>query len=156
FQLHAIGRSSTHTKGAAWNFGVPMDKSLDFTQRRDLGSRVLRAASTNLRQTLRSQPWFCSALSLACAAICVASSRPCAAGAQQVYSIGEPTDEEQVFVEFINRARANPQQEAQRLKNETDPDVLVAYDYFDVDLNLMVSQFASIAVAPPLSINPKL
>jgi uncharacterized protein YkwD len=76
--------------------------------------------------------------------------------AQTLYSIGDPTDDEQQYVEYINRARANPNAEAQRMKNITDANVLSAYSYFGVDLNLMVSQFASLSVAPPLSINTKL
>lgn len=73
-----------------------------------------------------------------------------------LYSIGDPTDYEQLYVELINRARENPNAEAQQLKNTTDPSILSAYSYFGVDLNLMISQFATLSVAPPLSINAKL
>ncbi len=73
-----------------------------------------------------------------------------------LYSIGNPTDEEQLYLELINRARANPTNEAQRLRNITDPDVLAAYGYFGVDLNLMVSQISAYAPAPPLAMNAKL
>ena len=72
------------------------------------------------------------------------------------YSIGEPTAEEQLFLEYINRARAHPPAEGQRLKNTTDPDVRAAYAYFGVDLNLMASQFAALGPVPPVSMNAKL
>ena len=72
------------------------------------------------------------------------------------YSIGDPTDEEQLYVEFINRARANPPAEALRMVNSQDPDIQSAYKFFGVDLNKVVSDFQSIAAAPPLSIQPSL
>ena len=77
-------------------------------------------------------------------------------GGPTLYSIGQPTAEEQLYLEFINRARANPPAEGARLAATTDPDVLSAYTFFGVDLALMQSQFNVIAVAPPLAINSKL
>src|SRR4051794_30249049 len=44
-----------------------------------------------------------------------------------LYSIGQPTDEEQLYLEFLNRMRANPTAEGQRLAATTDSDVLSAY-----------------------------
>ncbi len=80
--------------------------------------------------------------------------------APTLYSIGDPTDEEQLYLEFINRARADPQGESLRLKNTDDPLILNAYSTnvtgFSVDLSLMVSQFATISPQPPLSMNAKL
>jgi hypothetical protein len=76
--------------------------------------------------------------------------------ASPAYSIGEPTDEEQLYVEFINRARANPQVEVVRYTSTTDTDILRAYSVFKVDLALLTSQFAGIATAPPVSINAHL
>jgi hypothetical protein len=73
-----------------------------------------------------------------------------------LYSIGQPTDEEQLYLEFINRARTNPPVEGVWLANLTDADVLAAYAGFGVDTNLLVSQFSSIAAAPPLSFNANL
>lgn len=73
-----------------------------------------------------------------------------------LYSIGQPTDEEQEYLELINRARANPNAEATRLRTTTDPEVLSTYAYFNVDLNLMASQFAALSAAPPLSLNANL
>ena len=70
-----------------------------------------------------------------------------------LYSIGNPTDEEQLYLEYINRSRANPAAEALRLRDTTDPDVLNQYSAWSVDLALMVSQFNAITSAPPLSFN---
>ncbi len=73
-----------------------------------------------------------------------------------VYSIGEPTDEEQLYVEFINRARGDPMGEAERLASTTDADILRAYSSFGVDLDQMRSQFAAISPQAPVSINARL
>jgi hypothetical protein len=76
--------------------------------------------------------------------------------ASTVYSIGDPTPEEQLYLEDINRARANPPIEGLFLSQATDPDILSAYDYFNVDLPLMVLQFSVIAPAQPVAFNAKL
>ncbi|HYF36207.1 MAG TPA: CAP domain-containing protein, partial [Prosthecobacter sp.] len=73
-----------------------------------------------------------------------------------LYSIGQPTDEEQYYLELINRARANPTAEGVRLAATTDPDVTGAYDAFNVDLNLMKNEFSALAVRPPLAMNEDL
>jgi hypothetical protein len=72
------------------------------------------------------------------------------------YSIGEPTDEEQLYVEYINRARADPTAEGVRLVTTTDPDVQGALEYFKVDLDLVKQQFQAIRPTPPVSIHPLL
>lgn len=75
------------------------------------------------------------------------------------YSIGDPTPDEQLYLEMINRARANPQAEAQIFANTTDLQVLAAYNnepYWTVDLALMVEQFAALPVVPPLAFNARL
>lgn len=72
------------------------------------------------------------------------------------YSIGEPTDEEQLYVEFINRARMDPGAEVARYIGTTDPDILNAYRAFSVDLARLAADFAAIAPAPPVSIHPQL
>lgn len=72
------------------------------------------------------------------------------------YSIGTPTDEEQYYVELINRARANPTAEGIMLATTTHPNVLSAIDFFSVDLNMMKAEFAAIVVRPPLAMNAKL
>ena len=73
-----------------------------------------------------------------------------------LYSIGDPTNEEQYYLELINRARANPTAEALRFATTTDADVLNAYSYFGVNLVLMQTQFALIPPEPPLSMNATL
>ena len=73
-----------------------------------------------------------------------------------LYSIGDPTDEEQLYLEYINRSRSDPPTEGARLANTTDPDVLSAYSFFRVDLGLMQSQFNAISPVPPLAMNAQL
>jgi hypothetical protein len=73
-----------------------------------------------------------------------------------LYTIGDPTDEEQLYLEDVNRARKDPAAEGLRLANMTDPDVLSQYQFFSVDLALMAQQFAAINPAPPLSMNSNL
>lgn len=84
------------------------------------------------------------------------SIEPPAAPAAQLYSIGDPTDEEQYYLELINRARANPVAESIRLATTNDPDVRSTCAYFGVNLVLMQSQFLPIPAAPPLSMNATL
>jgi len=72
------------------------------------------------------------------------------------YSIGRPSDEEQFYLEYLNRMRANPTAEGQRLANTTDPDVLSAYSFFGVDLALMQSEFSTNPPVPPLAFNSQL
>lgn len=72
----------------------------------------------------------------------------------QPYSIGTVTAEEQLYVELINRTRANPQAElALALAN---PDVISAIGFFKTDTNLLAQQYATLLPAPPLAINAKL
>jgi uncharacterized protein YkwD len=73
-----------------------------------------------------------------------------------LYSIGNPTNEEQYYLELINRARANPPAEGIRLALTTDQNVLSAYVAFGVNLVLMQTQFTLIQPAPPLSMNATL
>lgn len=73
-----------------------------------------------------------------------------------LYSIGQPTDEEQLYVEMINRARANPTAEGVLLANSGDPDVISSIDFHDVDVPMMKSELAALPVRPPLAINAKL
>jgi len=74
----------------------------------------------------------------------------------QLYSIGDPTNDEQYYLELINRARANPTAEGIRLATTTDANVLGAYASFGVNLILMRAQFALIPPQPPLSMNATL
>ena len=75
------------------------------------------------------------------------------ASAPQLYSIGDPTDEEQLYLEKMNRSRANPIAEAGRLQAETDQAIIDNYDFFHIDLNFLAAQYAVIPAAPPLSFN---
>lgn len=77
-----------------------------------------------------------------------------AASAQEIYSIGDPTPEEQLYVEFINRARANPQEEAARLADTTNADVINGMR--NVVLPIMIQHFATNPPAQPLAINSRL
>ena len=72
------------------------------------------------------------------------------------YSHGDPTAEEQLMLEMINRARANPAAEGQRLASTTDTNVLSAYSYFGVDLNKLKNDFNGYPTRPPLAFNPNL
>lgn len=72
------------------------------------------------------------------------------------YSIGNPTPEEQLYLELANRARMNPVAEAALWRNTTDPDVLSSYGYFGVNLTMMVSQLSAFTPTQPLSFNAQL
>ena len=85
----------------------------------------------------------------------VQTMRPLSGGAT-LYSIGQPTDEEQLYLEYINRSRANPSAEGVRLAGTTDPDVLSAYSAFAVNLSLMQSEFSTNPAVPPLAMNAQL
>lgn len=76
--------------------------------------------------------------------------------ATTLYSIGSPTDEEQYYLELINRARANPTAEGLRLATTTHPEILSAIDQYGVDLELMKTEFAALLVRPPLAMNVQL
>ena len=73
-----------------------------------------------------------------------------------LYSVGEPTDDEQLYLELINRTRADPLAEALRLANLTDPDVRNAYEFFKVDLQKFVNDTAGYPVAQPLAFELRL
>ena len=81
---------------------------------------------------------------------------PAAAAATTAYSHGEPTAEEQYMLELVNRARANPAAEGLRLRSTTDPAVLAAYRFFQVDVAAMAAQFATYPARPPLAFNANL
>jgi hypothetical protein len=84
------------------------------------------------------------------------SVRPLGRAPQTLYSIGQPTDEEQLYLEYINRSRANPAAEGVLLASTTDPGVLGAYAYFNVDLALMQYEFSTNVPVPPLAMNAQL
>jgi hypothetical protein len=78
------------------------------------------------------------------------------AAVQLQYSIGEPTDDEQLFLEYLNRARANPAAEGQRLAASTAADIRQAFDVYQVDLAKLQADLATNAPAPPLAFEPRL
>lgn len=75
---------------------------------------------------------------------------------ETLYSIGAPTDEEQYYVELINRARANPSAEGILLATTTDPEVMNAINYFSVNLVKLQEEFNTLPAVPPLAINAAL
>lgn len=75
---------------------------------------------------------------------------------QSLYSFGNPTAEEQYYVELINRARSNPPAEGGRLASTTDPDVNSACNYFGVDRVMLQNEFNAIAAQAPLAPNASL
>jgi len=83
-----------------------------------------------------------------------ALAAPCIA--QTLHNFGNPTSEEQYYIELINRARANPAAEGARFAATSDPDVLGAYTYYGVNLTMMQSEFNAIAATPPLAPNGSL
>ena len=78
------------------------------------------------------------------------------AGVPVQYLIGEPTDEEQLFLEYINRARANPTAEGQRLAASTAVDIQQAFEVYQVDLAKLKTDIATNLPAPPLAFEPRL
>src|ERR1041385_791563 len=77
-----------------------------------------------------------------------------AAAGPVLFSIGDPTDEEQLYLELINRARADATAEAKRLIALNDTYVQNALQ--KVNTNQMQSQFATTPPAAPLSFSAKL
>ena len=74
----------------------------------------------------------------------------------QVYSHGDPTPEEQLMLEYINRGRANPTQEGIRMMDTPDPSVQGAYGYFKIDAAKTKQAFAGYPERPPLAFHPLL
>ena len=76
------------------------------------------------------------------------------------WDIGEMTDEEQLYLELVNRARANPIAEGDWLVNLDDKDVLSNLAFFNVDLDLVLNDpvygFYQLLPAQPMAPNAKL
>ncbi len=72
------------------------------------------------------------------------------------YSIGKFGPKAQLYVELINRARADPLAEAQRLANTGNPKVLGAIDFFSSNLTIFKADMATLPARPPLAPNAKL
>ena len=71
--------------------------------------------------------------------------------------VGEPSPAEILSVELVNRARSDAMAEALRLRNDDDPQVLSAIAEFDVDLDELEAQFATLdPEVQPLAINKRL
>lgn len=74
----------------------------------------------------------------------------------QVYSHGDPTPEEQLMLEYINRGRTNPAEEGVRMMDTPDPSVQGAYSYFKIDAAKTKQAFAGYPERPPLAFHPQL
>lgn len=88
-------------------------------------------------------------------AILIATALPML-GQTQPYSHGDPTAEEQLMLEFINRARSNPAEEGARLMDTQDPAVQGAYSYFQIDKVKTKQAFTTYPQRPPLAFHPDL
>ena len=75
---------------------------------------------------------------------------------QQLFSHGDPTPEEQLMLEYINRARENPTEEGIRLMDTQDPRVQGAYQYFKIDATATKKAFTTYPQRPPLAFHTKL
>lgn len=76
---------------------------------------------------------------------------------KELYSIGDPTDKEQYVLELINRARLDPNAEAQRLEDTDDGPTLLSYDTYGIDFERFAEEVGELAGdVPPLSMNAKL
>lgn len=86
---------------------------------------------------------------------------PLGCGAQTLYDFGNPTADEQLYIELINRARANPPAEGVRLAKaagegtaaEIDRSIQKAVQQYGVNLTMMKNEFNLIASAAPLAPN---
>ncbi len=81
---------------------------------------------------------------------------PGAVAVWREYSIGDPSSEEQMYLEYINRARALPWEEGYLLAIVSDPDIQFAYQFFGTDLQRVVDEIALYPPQPPLAIEPRL
>lgn len=84
--------------------------------------------------------------------------------APTLYSIGDPSDAEQLYLELLNRSRRDPAAEGVRLRDTTNPRIRNAYYQENpdgsvrwiVDTNLFAQAMAAIPPAAPLAFNSKL
>ena len=72
------------------------------------------------------------------------------------YSIGDPSSEEQMYLEYINRARALPWEEGFLLATVSDPEIQFAYQFFGTDLQRVVDEIALYPPQPPLAMESRL
>ncbi len=74
----------------------------------------------------------------------------------QVYSHGDPTNDEQYMLELVNRARANPTEEGIRLMDTDDQSVQFAYQFFNINKAATKQAFTTYPERPPLVFHPAL
>lgn len=74
----------------------------------------------------------------------------------QLWQIGSWTDEEQVLLERMNRARMFPLAETGILKALPDALIQYAYTFFQVDFTVMSNHMATLPAQPPLAPNAML
>jgi hypothetical protein len=85
-----------------------------------------------------------------------------AAGAQVEWTLHESSDgahpnaDEQSLLWLMNRARQDPAAEGVFLASVDDPDVQSALGYFDVDLGVLMQEFAAIEAQPPAAFDARL
>jgi hypothetical protein len=81
---------------------------------------------------------------------------PGAVAVWREYSIGDPSSEEQMYLEYINRARALPWEEGYLLAIVSDPDIQFAYQFFGTDLQRVVDEIALYPPQPPMAMEARL
>ncbi len=72
------------------------------------------------------------------------------------YVMGDPSSEEQMYLEHINRARALPWEEGYLLATSTDPEIQFTYQFFGTDLQRVVDEIAQYPPQPPLAFESRL
>lgn len=87
--------------------------------------------------------------------IVIKSTEVLSANAKE-YKHGDPTADEQLSLEYMNRARANPTAEGIRLMDTEDKDAQFAYTYFNINKKATKAAFTEYPVQPPLAFNEKL
>lgn len=92
-----------------------------------------------------------------------AGDKPSSFSSRQVgnrWDIGAMSDEEQLYLELVNRARANPRAEGDWLVDTGDKDILSNLSFFNVDLNRVLNDpeygFYQLKAVQPLAPNAKL
>lgn len=65
--------------------------------------------------------------------------------------MANPNAKEQYMLELVNRMRTNPEAEYDFLVNSTDPDIQSAVNFFNVDLNVLQSQWNQLNPAQPVA-----
>lgn len=79
-----------------------------------------------------------------------------AAAGSLIQDIGNPTDEEQLYLELINRSRANPKAEGIRLAELQHPGITSAYTFYEVDLARMKRDLEAYPPVQPLAFESRL